>query len=144
MVAVLLANAASTLFMVGVIWFVQVVHYPLLARGAGPGFAGLAADHQRLTGYVVGPPMVVEAVTALALLAWPPDGVSEVQAGIGVALVALIWASTALRQVPRHRELARGFDAEAHRRLVAGNRLRTAAWTARGAVVIWMLATALA
>ncbi len=31
----------------------------------------------------------------------------------------------------------------AHRRLVVGNRLRTAAWTARGAVVIWMLATAL-
>ena len=27
----LLVHAASTLFMAGVIWFVQVVHYPLMA-----------------------------------------------------------------------------------------------------------------
>lgn len=143
MTAVLLVNAAATLFMVGLIWFVQVVHYPLLARGAGDGFAALAADHQRLTGYVVGPPMVVEAVTAIALLVAPPDGVSALQAGLGMALVAVIWLSTLLLQMPRHRELARGFDAGSHRALVAGNRVRTAAWTARGGIVIWMLATAL-
>jgi hypothetical protein len=35
----LLANAAATLFMVGVIRFVQVVHYPLFARVGRPGFA---------------------------------------------------------------------------------------------------------
>ena len=143
MTAVLIVHAAATLFMVGLIWFVQVVHYPLMARAAGPGFAALAADHRRLTGYVVGPPMIVEAVTAVALVVSPPDGVSVGQAALGLGLLAVVWASTALLQAPRHRELARGFDAGAHRRLVVGNRLRTAAWTARGAVVMWMLATAL-
>jgi hypothetical protein len=143
MTAVLIANSAATLFMVGVIWFVQVVHYPLMARAAGPGFPTLAADHQRLTGYVVGPPMVVEALTTVALLLWPPDGVSVGQAALGLGLLAGVWASTALLQAPRHRELARGFDEGVHRALVVGNRVRTAAWTARGAVVIWMLATAL-
>jgi hypothetical protein len=29
---VLLANLSATLFMVSVIWFVQMVHYPLFAR----------------------------------------------------------------------------------------------------------------
>ncbi|MFY0528690.1 hypothetical protein ACN28I_37835 [Archangium gephyra] len=33
---VLLAHAAATLFMVGLIWFVQVVHYPLFSRVVGP------------------------------------------------------------------------------------------------------------
>jgi hypothetical protein len=45
--------------------------------------------------------------------------------------------------VPRHSELARGFDEMSHRRLVVANPVRTAAWTARGAVVVWMVATAL-
>ena len=56
---VLLANLSTTLFMVGVIWFVQVVHYPLFSRVGGEGFALYSKAHSRLTTYV-GPPMLVE------------------------------------------------------------------------------------
>ena len=35
--AVLLATAAATLFMAGVGWFVQVVHYPLMGASVGAG-----------------------------------------------------------------------------------------------------------
>ncbi len=125
--------------MTGLIWFVQVVHYPLLARAGPEGFAALAAEHQRRTGWVVGVPMVVEAVTAAALVVWTPDGVSRGVAVAGLALVAVIWVSTWLLQVPRHREMLLGFDAAGHRRLVAGNWVRTAAWTARSGIVLGML-----
>jgi len=54
------------------------------------------------------------------------------------------WLSTALLQVPRHRQLARGFDARAHAFLVRSNVVRTAAWTARGALCLWMLGRAAA
>jgi hypothetical protein len=128
--------------MTGIIWFVQIVHYPLMERAGREGFARLAAEHQRRTGWVVGAPMAVEGATALWLLADPPAGVGRAAAAAGVALVAAIWASTALLQVPRHRELLRGFDPVSHRRLVAGNRVRTAAWTARAALVVGMLAAA--
>ena len=87
--------------MTGLIWFVQVVHYPLLARAGPEGFAALAAEHQRRTGWVVGVPMVVEAVTAAALVVWTPDGVARGVAVAGLALVAVIWGSTWLLQVPR-------------------------------------------
>jgi hypothetical protein len=50
---VLLLQAAATLFMTGVIWFVQVVHYPLMARVGAAGFPDYEAAHARLTGYVV-------------------------------------------------------------------------------------------
>jgi hypothetical protein len=43
----LLAHAAATLFMVGVIWFVQLVHYPLFAASAGrvsPPTPGVTPD----------------------------------------------------------------------------------------------------
>ncbi len=128
--------------MTGIIWFVQVVHYPLLGHAGTEGSRRLAAEHQSRTGRVVGGPMVVEAVTALALVATPPDGVPRAAAVAGVVLVAVIWATTALLQVPLHREMLRGLDADGHRRLVRGNWIRTAAWTARAALVAGMLAAA--
>ena len=135
---VLLVNLAATLFMVGVIWFVQVVHYPLFARVGAGGFAAYSGAHSRLTGLVVGPPMLAEAATSVALVLGPPPGVSPWLPAVGLALLAIIWLSTALLQSPRHRELGRGFDASAQRSLVASNWLRTACWSARGLVVLWM------
>lgn len=122
--------------MVGLIWFVQVVHYPLLAHIDAAGIA----EHQRRTGWVVGPPMIVEALTTLLLLVDRPEGVPAAAAVAGLGLLALIWISTALIQVPRHRGLAAGSGEV--RRLVAENWIRTVAWTGRGAVVAWMLAAA--
>jgi hypothetical protein len=58
---VLLAHLAVTLFMLGVIWFVQVVHYPLFAKVGQEGFTLYSKAHSHLTGYVVGPPMLVGA-----------------------------------------------------------------------------------
>lgn len=127
-------NAVATLAMVGLIWFVQVVHYPLLSRLERAGIA----EHQRRTGYVVAAPMALEAVTAALLVVDRPAGVPAAAAWIGAALVAVVWASTAVLQVPAHRALAGGSGDV--RRLVAGNWVRTVAWSGRGAVVAWMLA----
>jgi hypothetical protein len=138
---VLLVNLAATLFMVGVIWFVQVVHYPLFARVGAEGFSAYSATHSRLTGLVVGPPMIAEAATAVALALRPRPG-SPVARLAGLALLATIWLSTALLQAPRHRELGAGFERASHRSLVASNWLRTACWSARGVVVLWMAAEA--
>ena len=87
---VLLAHLAATLFMVGVIWFVQVVHYPLFAKVGSEGFAPYSKTHSRLTSYVVGPPMLLEAATAIVLVFYSPEGVPFVAALAGLALVALI------------------------------------------------------
>ena len=138
----LLVNLAATLVMVGIIWFVQIVHYPLFSRVGAAGFAAYSEGHSRLTGFVVGPPMLAEAATAVALVLRPPAGVSLWLAATGLVLLAAIWLSTALLQAPRHRELGGGFDAASHRFLVASNWLRTACWSARGIVVLWMAAKA--
>ena len=136
---VLLANAAATLFMVGVIWFVQVVHYPLFSRVGEEEFALYSQSHARLTGYVVGPPMLAEAATAALLVALRPAGLPLWSALLGLTLVALIWASTALLQAPRHSLLGSGFDRAVWSGLVLTNWLRTAAWSARGVLVLWMI-----
>jgi len=140
MTAVLLVHLAATLFMTGLIWFVQVVHYPLFARVDAAGFARYATAHSSRTTLVVGPPMVVESVTALALAISPPPGVPASWAWAGAVLVLVIWGSTALLLVPRHRAFAAGFDGEAWRSLVRSNWLRTVGWSARSGLVLAMVA----
>ncbi|WP_047865616.1 hypothetical protein [Rubrobacter aplysinae] len=136
---VLLANAGATLFMAGVIWFVQIVHYPLMGSVGRTHFVSYAESHSRLTSYVVGPPMLVEAATAALLLVIRPAEISFLAALAGAALVAAIWLSTAFLQVPRHEAFGRGYDRREHGALVATNWIRTLAWTLRGLLVLGMV-----
>ena len=133
-------HAAATLAMAGLIWFVQIVHYPLFDLASERRFQRFAAEHQRRTSFVVLPLMLVELGSALAILAAPPPGLGRGLPGLGVCLLALIWLSTFLLQVPLHRRLGAGWQAPAVRRLVATNWLRTVAWTARGWLALAMLA----
>ncbi len=137
---VLLLNLASTGVMIGVIWFVQVVHYPLFGGVGRDGWTDYAAAHGRRTTLVVGLPMLVELATGVLLVLRPPPGIPPAVLWAGLALIGVVWASTGLLQVPRHRVLGDGWDPAAHRALVAGNWVRVVAWTLRGMLVLWILA----
>ena len=78
----LLCHAAATLFMVGLIWFVQRVHYPLLSGVGSREFATYEQAHVGRTFPVVGPPMVLEAATAAALVASPDTHVVAFTGGV--------------------------------------------------------------
>ena len=134
----LLTHIAATMFMVGVIWFVQVVHYPLFANVGEDRFSAYEQRHTDSTTWVVAPPMIVEGLTALLLFRFRPAGVSTLLLSIGLALVIVIWLSTAFVQIPCHELLSGHFDANVQQRLVATNWIRTVAWSVRGLLVLWM------
>lgn len=137
--SVLLVHVSATLFMVGLIWFVQVVHYPLLAYVGIGEVAAYEQAHTRRTSWVVAPPMFLESLTA-ALLIWVrPMGVTDTQIITGLVLLAVIWFSTQFIQVPCHQRLCQAFDPGVHRRLVLTNWVRTLAWTLRGLLGVTML-----
>lgn len=136
---ILFAHLAATFVMVGVIWFVQVVHYPLFARVSDASFVEYEARHVQATGFVVGPPMLLEAATVVWLVAAPPSGLPVWAPWLGALMLAVIWISTALLQVPAHERLQRGFDALAHQRLVSTNWIRTILWSARGVLAIGIM-----
>ena len=131
----LLSHAAATWFMTGLIWVIQVVHYPLFARVGAEGYRDYQLAHQSLISFIVGPAMLIEAVATAAILLTRRDA----PAFAAAALLAIIWASTAFLQVPMHNALANGFDAQAHARLVDTNWIRTLAWTARGIFALYFL-----
>jgi hypothetical protein len=134
----LLVQIVCTLAMTGLIWFVQVVHYPLFARVGAQGFAAYEAEHATRTGWVVGPLMCLELGAAFLFLLprFRPPLVPAQQAMIGAVLVGVIWLSTALIQVPLHSRLGSGYDPAVIARLVATNWIRTVAWTLRSALVL--------
>lgn len=139
----LIANAAATSVMVGVIWFVQHVHYPLLATFTIHDAPHVAVEHQRRTGHVVAIPMAVEGVSTLILLVARPDGVSVLWPWVGAILLAVALGSTVLLSVPLHARMAARPEADTGRRLVVTNWPRTVAWSLRGVVVVVMVAQAL-
>ncbi len=140
----LVTHATATQFMVGLIWVIQLVHYPLFARVGSAEFEAYEREHMRRIGWIVGPVMMVELVTALGLLLRRPIGVDLALVWAGFAMVAAIWVSTAAVQAPTHGRLARGKDERLIRRLVASNWLRTVLWTLRGGLAMVMLVQGLA
>ena len=138
-----LLNLLATWYMVGLIWMVQVVHYKMFDRVGAEQFARYEADHNRLITPIVGIPMLVEIATAGALLFGAPPWFPRWAAWTGIAMVGLIWLSTAILQVPCHSRLMSGFDESTYQRLVATNWIRTALWTARGGLLGYFASSAI-
>ncbi len=136
--ALLVAQAVTTFALTGLIWLVQLVHYPGFASVDSDQFNSFHAMHSTRITLIVAPLMLVEL---LASAAWCFDDPRRVTAFIGLALLAIIWASTAFLQVPLHNQLASGLSASLIDRLVRTNWVRTVAWSARSVLVVtWLLA----
>lgn len=128
-------HLVSTLLMVGIIWFVQIVHYPLMEYVGTEHFCEYTKQHQRRTSQVVGGPMLLEAGTAVALVWFQPTRLLTPAFSVSCGLLVLIWISTMAWQVPHHEKLLHGFDRVRIRRLVQSNWFRTFAWSLRGVLI---------
>ncbi len=136
---ILLSHALATLLMCGVIWYVQLVHYPLFDMVGRRGFEQYERAHAQRTTWVVAPLMLLELATGLALAA--SSTVDTWKSVTGLIVLATIWIATAFWQVPYHRALQIGFDKHIHRALVRSNWFRTGAWSLRAVLVLTMLAS---
>ena len=136
---ILLANFVATCLMTGVIWFVQWVHYPLLAKVPVDRAVETAIDHQRRTGQVLAIPMAVEGFTTLGLLIIRPESVHIFWPWFGAVLLAVALGSTVFVSVPLHAKMATNPTADVGQRLVVTNWPRTIAWSLRAVVCSVMI-----
>lgn len=139
-----LIHLLATTAMAGLIWFVQVVHYPLFADVPASASTAYAERHQRLTARVVGAPMAVEGVCALWLFFAPPAGVGRLLPFIAGLILAVVLGSTVMLQVPRHGRLAQTTSADEIDKvvtsLVTTNWVRTIGWSTRSVLAAVMVA----
>ncbi len=131
-----LIQFAATSMMTGIIWFVQVVHYPLFTKIPEEGFVRYEQSHTVRTGWVVAPLMLLELGTAVApLLSWGAGGGFPIASSplylAALGCLALIWMSTFLLQVPLHGILEKRPDQKVMLQLSSSNWIRTILWSVR-------------
>ncbi len=143
-VPLLAVHAGVTLMLAGLVWFVQIVHYPLMRLLDPEELPAYAAEHAHRTGWVVGPLMLAEVASATLIVWLQPAGVPAWSGLLGAALLTLIWLLTGWVQAPLHRVLQIQGDAGRIPELVATNWMRTAAWSARSVLALLMLILAVA
>jgi hypothetical protein len=141
-VGLLLAHAAVSLFCLGAVWFVQVVHYPLFAAVGAREWGAYHEAHRVRTGWVLAAPMLAQLGLGVAVVAVRPEGAGGPAAVGALALTAAVFAVTFLAAVPDHDRLGRGWDPAVGRRLVRVNAVRTALWTAQAALAVVLVGQA--
>lgn len=137
---ILLTSAAAATFMAGVIWVIQLVHYPLFSLADPARFAEFHAAHSARITLIVGPAMLTEIASSGLFVFAARDEFERRAAIAGLALVVVAWVTTALCSIPAHGRLAGGFEQAAHASLVSTNVIRTVAWTAHAALKLLLVA----
>mgnify|MGYP001004379549 FL=1 len=126
-------HSASTWALVGLIWTIQCVHYPLFALVGAENFASYHQRHTTQITWIVAPLMLTELGSAAWLVI---AGARDPWLLASLIPLAFNWLSTWRVQIPLHDRLAGGFEAQVHRRLVRSNGWRTASWTLRGILLL--------
>lgn len=119
-------HLALTAFMTGLIWVIQLVHYPAFHFVAPTDFHAFHTFHSRRITWIVAPMMLAELLTGVLLIARR----EPVFYANAVGLAAL-WTVTALVSVPLHNRLAKARASVDIDRLTRTNWLRTGLWSGR-------------
>lgn len=126
----------SSLFMTGIIWFVQIIHYPLYKKIDRQSFLAYEQLHTRLAFYLIGPMMLAELVSTL-IVAWLFTHTLTI---LLLIMVVVMWLSTFMVQARIHRQLTKAYDETKLNRLIRTNWFRTIVWTVKGiGAVVWCL-----
>jgi hypothetical protein len=135
-------HAAATMFMVGLIWTIHYVHYPLFANVGESTYVSFQAEHVERIGKLLFVPWLTEGITLLGILALAFLGgrkALRVPAVINGAAMAVVLVISGFWSAPTHAKLADGFDKSLHDQLMTVNLIRTLAWTVCGICAVWIV-----
>jgi len=121
----------TAFFLTGLIWTIQVVHYPSFLWVNQINFKNFEAFHSFRISLIVMPVMILEIITAFLMTSLFYKHSDSFLFNINFLLILLIWASTFLLSVPCHSVLNNGYNESAINRLIYTNWLRTFLWTVR-------------
>ena len=139
MSSILLINIFSAFFATGLIWTIQLVHYPSMRFVSRDKFELFHSFHQLRISIIAMPLMAIELITTIILFMQNIDNESSLIFKINLIIVTLIWFSTFFIQVPLHQKLSKGKKTSLIDNLVLTNWFRTVLWTLRSILIIFFL-----
>ena len=126
-------NVISAFLLTGVIWTIQIVHYPSFHYIDKMSFTNFHHFHERRISIIVMPLMLIELTTSTALYI---NNMSSIVFALNLLIVVLIWCSTFFVQVPIHSILSKKKDKKLIEKLVNTNWIRTFLWSMRMLLII--------
>ncbi|MGD1892352.1 MAG: hypothetical protein ACFB15_17405 [Cyclobacteriaceae bacterium] len=127
-----LANLLVAAILTGLIWTIQLVHYPSFRHVGVAHFVEFQHRHMRNILYLVAPLMLIEIFLAVCLQVSVTEKSTILEVTFASGLLFLIWVVTFAISSPIHGQLAtQGFDDALISKLVTTNWIRTIAWTFR-------------
>ncbi|MCH9633291.1 MAG: hypothetical protein S4CHLAM7_00140 [Chlamydiae bacterium] len=130
----------ASLYMLGIIWFVQIVHYPMFTFLNNDSPLDPHKFHSKRTSYLVVPAMIIELGTVIWLLFRPYPNLFTVIILLLMTLAPLI--TTFVLQVPVHKKLGQEMNQSMINKLTHSNWLRTWLWTIKAIylfALVWIL-----
>ncbi len=134
---VLIAQLALTFFLNGIIWFLQVVHYPLYYR-IKEGFNTYEKNYLKRAAFLISPIMFLELISAILLISLAKDPLLTKLSSINLIFLAINWLSTFIIQNTEHQKLIIRFSYKSLHRLISTNWIRTLFWSSRGIILLVM------
>jgi len=126
-------NVISAFLLTGVIWTIQIVHYPSFHYIDKLSFTNFHHFHERRISIIVMPLMLIELTTSTVLYI---NNMSSIVFALNLLIVVLIWCSTFFVQVPIHSILSEKKDKKLIEKLVNTNWIRTFLWSMRMLLII--------
>ena len=126
-------NVISAFLLTGVIWTIQIVHYPSFHYIDKLSFTNFHNFHERRISIIVMPLMLIELITSIALYI---HNMWSIIFALNLLIVGLIWCSTFFVQVPIHSILSAKKDKNLIEKLVNTNWIRTFLWSTRMLLII--------
>lgn len=120
------------LLLTGLIWTVQLVHYPSFQFIEKDSFVEFEKFHQRKISILVIPLMILEVLLSFYNLFNSKLGLIY---QISFTALVLIWLSTFTLSVPLHNRLSKAYDPKAISNLINSNWPRTILWTTRSLIL---------
>jgi len=128
-------HMAFTAIMTGVIWVIQLVHYPSFHYVNMVVYTKFQKFHMSRISFVVMPAMIIEIATAMLLLVFS----SSLVYVTNMILLILIWLSTAFLSVPCHTRLEKAYSFDDVDKLVKTNWPRTLLWSLRLFMLLYVV-----
>lgn len=136
----LICNLVISALLTGLIWYVQVVHYPIFLKVPAESFKAFHLQHTHTTSLVVAIPMVAELILSALMLMQQYPGNIPATPYAAFACVIVIWLVTFFISVPIHNQLEiSGYNPALIQQLITTNWLRTLAWTLRTGILIYIV-----
>ena len=132
----LTTHLISTSIMVGVIWVVQLVHYPSFKYVNESDYIIFQKYHMSNISYIVFPVMFTELITAILILFFGEESLFFM---LSLICLFLIWVITGVLFTKFHNTLQKGKDLKMIEKMIKANWMRTLLWTLRLIMILFVI-----